>query len=181
MSEKFGQDVAELIEENLRLVPDFPIDGVLFRDVTPLLANGPEFAKLIRMLADRYRGRIDMVVGLESRGFILAAPLATELEIGMIAVRKAGKLPGPVVGIDYALEYGTARLEVQPESVPEGARLLILDDVLATGGTAAASVKLLEQCGASVVEIAVLLELVDLGGKSRLGSIPFVSAVEVHE
>lgn len=179
--EKLGEEIANLVENHLRLVPNFPMDGVLFRDVTPLFAAGGAFAELIRLLANRYRGKIDMIAGLESRGFILAAPLATELEIGMIAVRKAGKLPGPVVGIDYALEYGTARLELQPESVPQGARVLILDDVLATGGTAAASVELLERCGARVTEIAVLLELVDLAGRGRLGDVPFVSAVEVHE
>lgn len=181
MSDKLGLEIAALIEDNLRLVPDFPMQGVLFRDVTPLFANGEAFAKLISLLAERYRGKIDMVAGLESRGFILAAPLATELGIGMIAVRKAGKLPGPVIGVDYALEYGTARLEIQPESVPNGARVLILDDVLATGGTAKASVDLLEQCGASVTEIAVLLELVDLQGRRRIDAIPFASAVEVHE
>lgn len=181
MTDTLGQEIADLIESHLRLVPDFPMEGVLFRDVTPLFADGRAFSELVRLLGERYRGKIDMIAGLESRGFILAAPLAAELEIGMIAVRKAGKLPGPVIGIDYALEYGTARLELQPESVPDGSRVLILDDVLATGGTAAASVELLESCGASVVEIAVLLELVDLQGQSRLGSTPFVSAVEVHE
>lgn len=176
-----GTQAAELVENNLRLVPDFPTAGVLFRDVTPLFANGPVFAELIRILANRYRGSIDMVAGLESRGFILAAPLATELEIGMVAVRKAGKLPGPVIGVDYELEYGTARLELQPESVPNGARVLILDDVLATGGTARAAVDLITACGAEVVDIAVLLELVDLNGASRLGDIPFAAAVQVHE
>ncbi|MFT0763368.1 adenine phosphoribosyltransferase [Scrofimicrobium sp. R131] len=181
MTENLGVEIAELVEQNLRLVPNFPLEGVLFRDVTPLFASGPAFQELINLLADRYRGKIDMVAGLESRGFILAAPLATALGVGMVAVRKAGKLPGPVVGIDYDLEYGSARLEVQPESVPDGARILILDDVLATGGTAKASVDLLEMCGAHVVEIAVLLELVDLNGQVKIAGTPFASAVEVHE
>lgn len=181
MARTLGVEAAELIERNLRLVPDFPSEGVLFRDVTPLFANGPAFAELIRILVDRYKGKVDMVAGLESRGFILAAPLATELEVGMVAVRKAGKLPGPVIGVDYSLEYGTGRLEVQPETVPDGARVLIIDDVLATGGTAKASVDLISACGAEVVEIAVLLELVDLNGAERLSSIPFASAVRVHE
>lgn len=181
MRGNLGVDVAQIVETNLRLVPNFPMPGVLFRDVTPLFAHGEAFRELIRLLAERYRGKIDMVAGLESRGFILAAPLATELGIGMLAVRKAGKLPGPVVGVEYDLEYGSARLEVQPESVPDGANVLILDDVLATGGTAKAAVDLLEQCGATVTEIAVLLELVDLGGQQKLGDIPFRSAVEVHE
>lgn len=181
MDNRLDPEIARLVEENLRLVPDFPSEGVLFRDVTPLFANGPEFSELVDLLAERYSGKIDMVAGLESRGFILAAPLATRLGIGMIAVRKAGKLPGPVIGIDYSLEYGSARLELQPESVPAGARVLIFDDVLATGGTAKASVDLLQECGAKVVEIAVLLELVDLKGITRVESVPFVSAVKVHE
>lgn len=181
MSTNLGPQIAEIVERNLRLVPNFPIEGVLFRDLTPLFAHGQAFSELIELLGEFYRGKIDMVAGLESRGFILAAPLATHLGIGMLAVRKAGKLPGPVVGVDYHLEYGTARLEVQPESVPEGARILILDDVLATGGTARASVDLLEQCGGNVVEIAVLLELVDLQGAQKISGLPFRSAVEVHE
>ncbi len=181
MADNLGARIADIVETNLRLVPNFPSEGVLFRDVTPLFANGLAFAEMMDILADRYRGRVDMVAGLESRGFILAAPLATRLGIGMIAVRKAGKLPGPVIGVDYDLEYGSARLEVQPESVPAGTRVLILDDVLATGGTARASVDLMEACGASVVEIAVLLELVDLGGQDAVQGIPFASAVEVHE
>lgn len=181
MNDTLGPEVAQLVERNLRLVPNFPIRGVLFRDITPLFAAGNDFSVLIRLLAERYDGKIDMVAGLESRGFILAAPLAAEMEIGMLAVRKAGKLPGPVVGIDYDLEYGSARLEVQPESVPPAARVLVLDDVLATGGTAAASAALLEQCGADIVEIAVLLELIELGGRAQIDHIPFASAVEVRE
>jgi Adenine/guanine phosphoribosyltransferases and related PRPP-binding proteins len=181
MTPKLGAEVASLIDGNVRLVPGFPSPGVLFRDITPLFANGTDFAKLIHLLAERYRGKIDMVAGLESRGFILAAPLAAELGIGMIAVRKAGKLPGPVIGIDYSLEYGNARLEVQPESVPSGSNVLVLDDVLATGGTALACVELLKQCGANVVEVAVLMELIDLHGAKRLTSVPFVTGVQVKE
>ncbi|MSS83507.1 adenine phosphoribosyltransferase [Actinomycetaceae bacterium WB03_NA08] len=181
MSGKLGVEIAALVEENLRLVPDFPMQGVLFRDITPLFANGPAFAELVALLANRYAGKIDMVAGLESRGFILAAPLAAELGIGMIAIRKAGKLPGPVVGVDYALEYGTGRLEVQPASVPKDSRVLVLDDVLATGGTAKAACDLLSQCGAHVVEVAVLMELIDLKGKDKLAEIPFVTAVQVRE
>ena len=181
MNRTLGPEIGEIVEGNLRLVPDFPIPGVLFRDITPLFASGTAFAELIALLATRYRGQIDMVAGLESRGFILAAPLAAELGVGMIAVRKAGKLPGPLVGVDYDLEYGTARLEVQPFSVPAGARVLVIDDVLATGGTAAASLRLLERCGATVVEVAVLMELVDLEGSAVLGDVPFAAALQVHE
>ena len=131
-------ELTELVLDNLREIPDFPEPGVLFRDITPLLANGEAFATLIDGLAGHYRGRIDAVAGLESRGFILAAPLAVRLGIGMLTVRKGGKLPGPVVGVDYDLEYGTARMELRPETVVPGQRVLVIDDVLATGGTAAA-------------------------------------------
>lgn len=181
MSGKLGPEIAALVEENVRLVPNFPAEGVLFRDITPLFANGPAFSELIALLANRYAGKIDMVAGLESRGFVLAAPLAAELGIGMIAIRKPGKLPGPVVGIDYSLEYGSGRLELQPASVPANARVLVLDDVLATGGTAKAAVALLEQCDAQVIEVAVLMELVDLKGVLQLDGVPFVTAVQVHE
>ena len=181
MTPKLGVEAAALIDGNVRLVPDFPSEGVLFRDITPLFANGKDFARLIQLLGERYSGKVDMVAGLESRGFILAAPLAAELGIGMIAVRKAGKLPGPVIGVDYSLEYGKARLEVQPEGVPKGSEVLVLDDVLATGGTARACVDLIEQCGASVFEVAVLMELIDLGGAQRLKNVPLVTGVQVKE
>ncbi|MDT3767696.1 adenine phosphoribosyltransferase [Gleimia hominis] len=177
MSGEFPQEIAQLITENLREIPDFPEPGVLFRDITPLLANGPAFSRLIEVLAEHYEGRIDAVAGLESRGFILAAPLATRLGIGMITVRKAGKLPGPVIGVDYALEYGSARMELRPETVKAGQRVLILDDVLATGGTSAAAVELVRQCGAEVVSVAVLLELAALGGRKKLEGLTVESGV----
>lgn len=163
-----SSELTRLVEDNLREIPDFPEPGVLFRDITPLLANGPTFSALVTGLADHYRGRVDAVAGLESRGFILAAPLAVHLGVGMIVVRKGGKLPGPVIGVDYALEYGTARMEIRPETVPAGQRVLVIDDVLATGGTAAASIELLERTGAEVDAVCVLLELAELGGRSRI-------------
>ena len=161
-------ELTELVVDNLREIPDFPEPGVLFRDITPLLANGEAFATLIDGLAGHYRGRIDAVAGLESRGFILAAPLAVRLGIGMLTVRKGGKLPGPVVGVDYDLEYGTARMELRPETVVPGQRVLVIDDVLATGGTASASISLLEQAGARVVAVCMLLELAGLVGPMKL-------------
>ena len=161
-------ELADLVQANIREIPDYPSPGVLFRDITPLLANGPAFGALIDALAEHYAGQVDAVAGLESRGFILAAPLALHLGIGMITVRKAGKLPGPVIGIDYALEYGTARMELRPDTIVPGQRVLIIDDVLATGGTARASVKLVEQAGGVVVGLTMLMELIDLGGRSRL-------------
>ena len=161
-------ELAELVRSHVRDVPDFPSEGVLFRDITPLIADGPAFDALITALADAYRGRIDAVAGLESRGFILAAPLAARLGIGMIMVRKAGRLPGPVLGVDYSLEYGTARLEVRAETVQDGSRVLVLDDVLATGGTAAAAIALIEQAGGQVRSLAMLLELEALAGRRKL-------------
>lgn len=163
------QALTELVDSRIRDVPDFPEPGVLFRDITPLLADGHAFSTLIRTLADFYRGKIDAVAGLESRGFILAAPLAVELGIGMITIRKAGKLPGAVFGVDYNLEYGTARMEVHPEIVKEGQRVLIIDDVLATGGTAKAAIDLVERSGGKVAGLCMLLELTDLGGRTKLG------------
>ncbi|AOZ72651.1 adenine phosphoribosyltransferase [Boudabousia tangfeifanii] len=162
------QELAKLITEKLREIPDFPEPGVLFRDITPLLANGPAFAELIQLLADKYRGKVDAVAGLESRGFILAAPLAISLGVGMLTVRKGGKLPGPVIGVDYELEYGTARMELRPDSVKKDDRVLIIDDVLATGGTANAAMQLIEEAGAKPVAICVLMELLDLGGRAKL-------------
>ncbi|PHP52114.1 adenine phosphoribosyltransferase [Actinomyces ruminis] len=168
ISPALPKELTQLVLDNLREIPDFPEPGVLFRDITPLLSNGEAFANLIDGLAAHYRGHIDAVAGLESRGFILAAPLAVHLGIGMVIVRKAGKLPGPVLGIDYELEYGTARMELRPETVEEGSRVLVIDDVLATGGTAAASIDLLEQAGAKVESICMLLELAGLGGREKL-------------
>lgn len=181
MSDELNPDLAVLVEDNIGLIPDFPEPGVLFRDITPLLANGEALRELTLSWANQYRGKIDYVAGLESRGFILAAPLAVELGIGMLTVRKKGKLPGPVLSIDYGLEYGTATLEIRPETVPPGARVLIVDDVLATGGTAAAADELLTQCGADVVGLLVLLELVELGGRARLRGIPIEAMVAVDE
>lgn len=169
--------MAELVVSNLREVQDFPVPGVLFRDMTPLLANGPAFKELVELLAEHYRGKIDAVAGLESRGFILAAPLAAALGIGMIAIRKAGKLPGPVHSVEYDLEYGTATLELRAETVHEGQRVLIVDDVLATGGTAAAAVELLEKVGAEVEGLFLLMELSELKGREKLGDMPIFSTV----
>ena len=165
---EYPADLVELLDSHIRDVPDFPEPGVLFRDITPLLADGPAFAALIDGLAERYRGTVDAVAGLESRGVILAAPLAYALGVGMITIRKAGRLPGPVDGVDYTLEYGTARLELRPETVGQGQRVLIIDDVLATGGTASAAIRLIEQAGGDVTALAMLLELDALRGRDKL-------------
>ncbi|WP_185695767.1 adenine phosphoribosyltransferase [Buchananella hordeovulneris] len=151
---KVRAELAELVQSHLREIPDFPEPRVLFRDITPLLADGPAFRRLITLLARLVGDDVDAVAGLESRGFILAAPLATTLEVGMLTVRKAGKLPGPVIGVEYSLEYGTAKVELRPETVAPGDRVLIIDDVLATGGTARAAIELVEQAGGVVAGAA---------------------------
>ena len=176
---ELGDRIATLVQDNLVEIPDFPEPGVLFRDITGLFANGPAFKELVELIGARYAGRIDAVAGLESRGFILGAPVAAELGLGMLTIRKAGKLPGEVIGVDYSLEYGSARMEIRPQSVREGQRVLIIDDVLATGGTANAAVKLLRQCGASVEAVAVLLELDALGGRSVLTDVTVESALHL--
>lgn len=168
MSEVFPAGAVKLVESHVREVQDFPAPGVLFRDITPLIADPEAFSVLIKTIADRYRGQVDAVAGLESRGFILAAPLALELGVGMVTIRKAGRLPGPVVGVDYDLEYGSARMELQPFTVTDGQRVLVLDDVLATGGTANAAFELIERAGGVPTGLCVLIELAALGGRSKL-------------
>ena len=152
----------------IRDVRDYPEPGVQYKDIAPLLADGAVFAAVIEAFADRYDGRIDAVAGIEARGFVFAAPLAVRLGIGFVPVRKAGKLPGELLSASYDLEYGSASIEVQRDAFAPGARVVVLDDVLATGGTAAAACELVERAGAEVVEFAVLMELGFLGGRSRL-------------
>lgn len=173
----FPTDSVDLVRSHVREVHDFPAPGVLFRDITPLIADAEAFSRLISILADRYRGKVDAVAGLESRGFILGAPLAVALGVGMLTVRKAGRLPGPIVGVDYDLEYGSARMELQPFTVRDGMRVLVIDDVLATGGTAGAAFDLIEQAGGVPTALCVLIELEDLGGRRRLGEEVPIDAV----
>ncbi len=153
----------------IRDVPDHPKPGVLFKDISPLLADGAVFAAVIDSLADRYSGQVDAVAGIEARGFILGAPLAVRLGVGFVSVRKVGKLPGDLLTEAYDLEYGSAQIEVQTDAFTPGARVVVVDDVLATGGTAAAACDLVERAGAEVVELAVLMELGFLDGRARLG------------
>ena len=161
-------EVAERVAALLREVPDYPEPGVLFRDITPVLADAAAFADLVAVLAAGAPDGVDLVAGMESRGFLLAAPIAVALRAGLVPVRKAGKLPGPTLSETYDLEYGSATLEIHPFTVPAGSRVLVVDDVLATGGTAAATLKLIADCGATVVGVTVLAELVGLGGRARL-------------
>lgn len=164
--------VATRVGELMREIPDYPEPGVLFRDITTVLANGPAFADLVAVLAAGAPGPVDLVAGMESRGFLLAAPIAVALGAGVIPVRKAGKLPGPTISETYDLEYGTATLELHPFTVPAGSRVLVVDDVLATGGTAAATLRLFADCDAEVVGISVLAELAALRGRARVPGVP---------
>ncbi|BDZ43483.1 adenine phosphoribosyltransferase [Paraoerskovia sediminicola] len=165
LSTRRASEVAGLV----RAVPDFPEAGVTFQDITPLLADGEALHDVVRSLARSVSGpQVDLVVGMEARGFLLGAPLAIELGVGFVPLRKEGKLPPPVEAVTYDLEYGSARLEVRSATVPAGARVLVIDDVLATGGTAAAAVDLVERCGAEVVDVQFLLEIDALAGREAL-------------
>ena len=157
------------LRDYIRDVPDFPRPGILFKDITPLLADARAFQATVDRLADQFEGRgIDAVAAAEARGFIFGTPLALRLGVGFIPIRKPGKLPYSKIGIEYALEYGTDRLEVHGDALAPGRRILLLDDVLATGGTMAACRDLVRQAGAEVVACAFVIELGFLGGRAKL-------------
>ncbi|MFJ4871785.1 adenine phosphoribosyltransferase [Streptomyces sp. NPDC088757] len=164
-----AQDVTGLLLSRIRDVPDYPKPGVLFKDITPLLADPEAFGALTGTLAELCVAHgATKVVGLEARGFILAAPAAVRAGLGFIPVRKAGKLPGATLRQAYELEYGTAEIEVHAEDLAAGDRVVVIDDVLATGGTAEASIELVRRAGAEVAGVAVLMELGFLPGRARL-------------
>ena len=166
----------EQLDRLIRDVPDFPQPGVVFKDITPLLADHDAFSAVVRALAAAGRDGdgntvVDKVVGMEARGFILAAPVALALGAGFVPVRKAGKLPGETHAVSYALEYGEATLEVQQEAFSPGDRVLLVDDVLATGGTADATRQLVERCGGVPHALSVLIELAFLHGRDAVGDL----------
>lgn len=151
-------------------VPDFPKPGIVFKDITPMLADAKAFDEVIQTLADRYRGQgITHFAGIESRGFIFAAPLAKALGAGLVLIRKPGKLPRETFSESYELEYGTDTLEIHKDATQAGDQVVILDDLIATGGTAAAAVALVKQTGAQVKELSVVIELTFLNGRDKLG------------
>ncbi len=168
MDAQAGGDLAGLIKAKVRDIADYPQPGIVFKDITPLLADGQALTAVVSALAAGH-GPVNKVVGIEARGFILAAPVASQLGSGFVPVRKQGRLPGPTYAQSYDLEYGTATIEVHQDAFAPGERVLVVDDVLATGGTAEATVTLIERAGAEVVGIAVILELAFLGGRARLG------------
>ncbi len=157
----------DLVAQYIRAIPDFPEQGILFRDITPLLAEPDAFGHALDWLTDRCDGA-DAIVGIESRGFILGAPIAQRLNRPFIPIRKAGKLPADTIARSYDLEYGSATIEMHSDAVNSGARVAVVDDLLATGGTAEASLQLLLQAGAEVSAVAFLIELAALNGRDRL-------------
>jgi adenine phosphoribosyltransferase len=157
------------IEALIRAIPDFPIPGILFRDITPLLKDKQGFRQAIDLFVERFIGQgIDLVVGIEARGYILGAPIAYAIGAGFIPVRKPGKLPHDKLSEEYALEYGTNSLEIHADAIGQGDRVLVVDDLLATGGTASATRRLLERLGAQVAAFAFLIELDGLRGREAL-------------
>jgi len=164
----------------IRDVPDFPKPGIIFKDITPLLAHGPALRAVVDRIADPYRGKVDMVVGIESRGFIIGSAVAYALGAGLAVVRKPGKLPALTFAAQYALEYGNDCLEIHRDAFGHRCRVLIVDDLLATGGTARAAIELVERVGGEVVGCAVVIELAALRGRERLHPYP-VSALLRYE
>ena len=165
------------LKDHIRGIPDFPKPGILFYDISTLLRHADAWQVAMgRMAASVRRFQPDVIAGIESRGFLMAAPLALKLGCGFIMLRKKGKLPGPTIPLDYALEYGTDRIEIQSDAVAPGQRVVIVDDLLATGGTMAAGIELLRKVGAEVPAAAALIELTFLNGRAKL-DVPFDSLV----
>lgn len=163
----------------IRNIPDFPEPGIQFKDITTLLKNGPAFKQTIDLLVTRYAERkLDAIVGVESRGFIFSAPLAYALGVGLVPVRKAGKLPATTYQVEYELEYGSNKLEIHRDALQPGARVLLVDDLLATGGTIGAACKLVEQVGGVVEELAFVIELTFLKGRDHLSRYPIYTIVQ---
>ncbi|NEM90677.1 adenine phosphoribosyltransferase [Galbitalea soli] len=159
---------ADLITSLTATVPDFPKPGILFRDLTPVFANGEALRVVTDALVEPFRGEVDAVAGVEARGFVLAAAAAYALGVGMLIIRKPGKLPRPHLSQSYDLEYGSATLELQPDDLPPASRVLVLDDLLATGGTLSAAIDLVQRANWTVAGVSVVLELEGLGGRAVL-------------
>jgi adenine phosphoribosyltransferase len=161
---------ADLVRSLIREIPDFPKPGILFRDITPVLDSPEAFRAVIdRWSEDYLESDIHLIVGIESRGFLFGAPLAYKMGLPFVPVRKPGKLPGDTVSVVYELEYGTDRVEIHRDAIREGQRVLVVDDLLATGGTMEAACRLVEEVGGTVAGVACLIELTELGGREKLG------------
>ena len=169
----------DLLKGLIRDVPDFPKKGIIFKDITPLLKNGPAFRSACDQLADNFKGiKLDQVIGIESRGFIFSPVIAHQLGAGFVPVRKKGKLPAAKESISYDLEYGVDSLEIHIDAFKKGAQVIIVDDLLATGGTAEAVIRLVEKLGAHVIGLAFLIELTFLKGRERLKDYPVYSLIQ---
>ncbi len=166
------------LRAHIRDIPDFPKPGILFKDITPMLAHGPALGWTVDHFAERYRGAVDIVLGIESRGFIVGAAVAYALGVGLALVRKPGKLPSETFAAKYELEYGSDALEIHRDAFGHPCRVLILDDLLATGGTAGAAIALVERLRGEVVECAFVIELEFLKGRQRLAPHPVYSLVQ---
>jgi len=163
----------------IRNIQDFPVKGVLFRDITPLLRDAEAFNEVIQQFAKRYKEReIDVIAAVESRGFLFAAPLACYMGLGLVPIRKKGKLPWKVASITYDLEYGQDVLEIHQDAIKPGEKVLLVDDLIATGGSLLASAQLIERLGGEVVEIATVIELADLKGREKLIDYPLFSLIK---
>ncbi len=167
------------LSDHIRAIPDFPKPGILFRDIMTLLAHPPAFREAIRQLVERLKGmEFDAIAAAEARGFLFAAPLALELDVALVPVRKPGKLPADTVSYSYELEYGSDTLEIHADALKQGDRVLIVDDLLATGGTIEACCRLVEKAGGTVVGCAFLIELVGLGGAAKIADYPHISLIK---
>ncbi|XP_053934524.1 adenine phosphoribosyltransferase [Cuculus canorus] len=176
-----GEERLRRVRDRVRSFPDFPVPGVVFRDISPLLKDPVAFRTLIDLLEDHLRAsfpKIDYIAGLDSRGFLIGPPLAQRLGIGFILIRKKGKLPGPTESVSYTLEYGKAELEIQSDAVEPGQKVVIVDDLLATGGTMCAASELMKRLKAEVLECLVVIELKLLKGSEKLNCIPFYSLLQ---
>ncbi|QSO52490.1 adenine phosphoribosyltransferase [Alicyclobacillus curvatus] len=163
----------------IREIPDFPQPGILFRDITPLLANGEAYRQAINTLADFARDlKAELIVGPEARGYVVGAPLAFALEAGFVPVRKKGKLPGQTISVQYGLEYGSDVLEIHKDAITTGQRIVVADDLLATGGTMSATIELVQKLGGNVVGAAFLIELSELAGRNKLGNLDIFTLVQ---
>tara|TARA_Y100000310_G_C20679181_1_gene814890 strand:+ start:1737 stop:2252 length:516 start_codon:yes stop_codon:yes gene_type:complete len=170
----------EDLRKKIRTVPNFPKEGIMYKDITPLLADPKSIKEMLTYFDIRYRGRkVDKVVGIESRGFIIGSLVANKLGVGFVPVRKAGKLPSETERVDYTLEYGMDSLEIHRDSIQPGEKVLLVDDLLATGGTAKAAVQLIESLGGQVVECSFLINLRDLPGKQKLNAYDIFSLLEM--
>ena len=166
------------LKDAIRSIPDFPRPGILFRDITTLLRDAVAFQEVIGRLAERYAARnLDIIAGIEARGFIFGAALAARLRTGFVPIRKPGKLPAKTYSARYELEYGTDRIEMHADGVQQGERVLLIDDLLATGGTMRAACSLVKQAGGSIVECAFIIELADLKGREKLADWPVYSMI----